>query len=114
MFAQIFAVALFQASLGDLEQKSAEQNFVTDWTHQHCFHVSDGKMVSSVYFQKPTATSPPGNIHTNLVTAAPTSVTATSTTSNDTDATNNDGAATTTTMPAFTSTPKPQVNSIER
>ena len=72
-------------------------------------------MPDFIYFQKPTATSPPGNLQTNPVTATSTSVTSSTqdgTTSSGTSPTvgQTDGAATT--MPAFTSTPKPQVNSL--
>ena len=69
-----------------------------------------------VSFQKPTATSPPGNLQTNLVTAASTSVTSSTqdgTTSGGMSPVGNaDGAATATTMPTFTSTPKPQVTTL--
>ena len=72
-------------------------------------------MYCLVNFQKPTATSPPGNLQTNLVTAISTTVTATTYDGTTTSGTSpvggrTDGAATT--MPAFASTPKTQVNNL--
>lgn len=92
--------------LGDNKGKSDVHN-TAEFERLVCWTSSlDAVLVS---FQKPAASAPPSNVQTNLVTSAQT-VTSSTLTQQDTtpDVNQNDASG----VPAFTSTPKPQVTGV--